>query len=336
MKTLVFAIVTAASVIMMPEASAFQPGERVKVGTNQTGTVLEDTGKLVKVHIDSSGYSADVGVWYDKEQGTVSSAAGGAVAPAGSNGTSGAPGEAANTTTGANSFKLGQRVRVGAINQSGTVLEESGKLVKVRLDSSSGYSPGVGVWYDKEQHQVSDAAFSATAPPGSDTISSAAPGNGISFGSFGNLGSPGSSPASPKQSPPPQKQTGGNPGHSDAPERGNASQNAPTTSPGAGAPPDGIYQCNKISIRSYIHIGTIEIRGGTYKGFSSEQGSFHPYSMDGSGNIVWTGGLTGLPPGWKLSPAKYVGLDYKGHPLIRVYYTSDRGAAEVIDAVKEK
>ncbi|MFN8656597.1 MAG: hypothetical protein U0105_09680 [Candidatus Obscuribacterales bacterium] len=58
--------------------------------------------------------------------------------------------------------------------------------------------------------------------------------------------------------------------------------------------------------------------------------------MDASGGIVWTGSLTGLPDGWKLKPAKYVGPDYKGHPLIRIYYTSDRGAAEVIDATKEK
>lgn len=321
MKRLVLAVVTAASVLLIPEALSFQPGERVRVGSrnNQTGTVLEDTGKLVKVHLDDSGYSSDVGVWYDKDQDKVSNGTGGATGPSASDTI---PGAQVYSVSGPNSFKPGERIRVGSISKTGTVLEDTGKLVKIHLDDS-GYSSDVGVWFDKEQLKDPRSAGVASVPSAS----------GSTGGARIGLGAQGSMTQSPQQRLPSvsaatqiNKSTG------------DPSQNAPVTNADktAGAPPDGIYQCNKISVGKYIHIGTIEIRGRTYKGFSSQQGSFHPFTMDGSGNIVWTGGLTGFPDGWTLKPAKYVGLDYKGHPLLRIYYTSARGAAEVIDAVKEK
>ncbi len=104
---------------------------------------------------------------------------------------------------------------------------------------------------------------------------------------------------------------------------------------GKGTPPSGLYECNKISGSMYIHIGTLEIKGNTYRGFANE-GSFHPYSMDGAGAITWTAGLSGLPEGWKLEKANYNGLDTTGHPWIQIRYVSPRNAHETVDAIKEK
>ncbi|MBP7862381.1 hypothetical protein KA183_11915 [bacterium] len=102
-----------------------------------------------------------------------------------------------------------------------------------------------------------------------------------------------------------------------------------------GAPPNGLYEVNKISGSSYIHIGTLEIKGNTYRGLVAE-GSFQPFTLNGAKEMVFSKGLVGMPDGWKLKPAKYVGNDESGHPWIQVYYDSARGAAEVADAIKEK
>ncbi len=102
-----------------------------------------------------------------------------------------------------------------------------------------------------------------------------------------------------------------------------------------GAPPDGLYEVNKISGSSYIHIGTLEIKGKTYRGLTKD-GGFKPFSLNGANEMVFTSGLVGMPDGWKLKPAKYVGNDEYGHPLIQIWYNSARGASEVADAVKEK
>jgi len=311
-KRLFLATLTLLSVTGIQEAWSFQPGERVTIGSaNQSGVVIEDTGKLVKVRLDSqTGYSAGVGVWYDKEEHKVSS---GTVATEsrGQEGASAAPSKGGNASTTTNS-PAGKQVKIG--NQTGTILEESGDLVKVRLDSHAGYGEGVGVWYTRAQLNGNGGAGSAAAGKH----------DGIAIRDNQNAHTV---PVNQK----PNAQTA--PAH--AAQAPQANQ-APAAEKGLGAPPDGLYTCNKISGRSYIHIGTIEIRGGTYKGFSSQQGSFHPYSLSGSGDIVWTGGLTSLPEGWTLKPGKYVGPDSSGHPRIRVFYTSNRGAAEVIDATKEK
>lgn len=104
---------------------------------------------------------------------------------------------------------------------------------------------------------------------------------------------------------------------------------------GKGAPPDGTYNCCKISGSSLINIGTIEIKGKTYRGLVAE-GAFHAYTMDASGNITWTNGLAGMPEGWKLTTSEYTGPDSAGHPLIKVRYVSKSGNHEEVDAVKEK
>jgi len=113
---------------------------------------------------------------------------------------------------------------------------------------------------------------------------------------------------------------------------------APSLSEGKaakGAPPNGLYEVNKISGSSYIHIGTLEIKGNTYRGLVNE-GPFNPFTLNAANEMVFSKGLSGMPDGWKLKPAKYVGNDESGHPLVQIYYNSARGAAEVADAVKEK
>lgn len=106
---------------------------------------------------------------------------------------------------------------------------------------------------------------------------------------------------------------------------------------GKGAPPAGIYNCEKISGSTYIGLGKIEIRGNTYRGIDEEgRGTFHPFSVDSSGSITWSHGLTGMPDGWSLKSSSYAGLDYKGRPLIKIYYTSKSGWNDLIDCVREK
>ncbi|MDZ4837624.1 MAG: hypothetical protein SGJ27_27885 [Candidatus Melainabacteria bacterium] len=216
MKRRVFAMVAAVvAIVGIPAAWSFQPGERVTVGsTNQSGVVIEDTGKLVKVRIDSqSGYSAGVGVWFDKEEHKVTGGAGGTTSTHGSDGNSGAAGNNGSPASAAGS---GKRVQIG--NQSGTILEEKGDLVKVRLDSHSGYSAGVGVWYTREQLKEAANTNNPPAPP---PIS--APG-GIS------TQSPWLAPGNQKPSPPNQ-----------TPQTAAATQSPPAAEKGIGAPPDGVF-----------------------------------------------------------------------------------------------
>ncbi|MDX2106948.1 MAG: tudor domain-containing protein [Candidatus Melainabacteria bacterium] len=101
---------------------------------------------------------------------------------------------------------------------------------------------------------------------------------------------------------------------------------------GKGKPPDGIYDCNKISGSSYIHIGTIEIKGNTYRAFA-ESGPFHPYTMDGAGGITWTGGFADMPDGWTIGKGNFNGLDHTGKPWIQIRYISNRNAHETVDAI---
>jgi hypothetical protein len=96
---------------------------------------------------------------------------------------------------------------------------------------------------------------------------------------------------------------------------------------------EGVYTMMKISGGSLIGLGDLEIHGTTYQ--AAGEGGFKPFTIDGSGFITWTAGLNIMPDGWKLGKSVYT-KDEKGRPLIQIYYTSPRGAAEVIDALKEK
>ena len=109
---------------------------------------------------------------------------------------------------------------------------------------------------------------------------------------------------------------------------------ASTVLPAKGSPPDGEYNCMKISGSSLIHLGTLEIRGGTYRGLS-KAGGFSPMIVSGGGNITWSQGLRGMPEGWKVTDSRYVGGDEHGRPLIKIYYRSGSGWNEVMDALKE-
>lgn len=98
--------------------------------------------------------------------------------------------------------------------------------------------------------------------------------------------------------------------------------------------PEGEYNCHKISGAQLIHLATLEIKGSTYR-FSKEE-QFAPFTVDKNKEITWSKGVSFLPDGWKLGVSKYEGPNSQGEPRLTIRYTSARGAAEVIDAVKEK
>lgn len=114
-----------------------------------------------------------------------------------------------------------------------------------------------------------------------------------------------------------------------------AKNQAPTNqTKGKGAPPDGLYQCNMISGGMYIHIGTLEIRGGSYRGLNKGAASYS-FSVDGAGNMNLSHGLAGMPDGFTLKSVSYVGADHVGRPLIKVRYIGASNAHDTIDAVRE-
>ena len=129
MKKLALIFLTAASLAIGSCAFAFQKGEKVTVlSTKQTGTVVEDNGTYVKVHIDASGYSSDVGVWYEKSDVAVNGGAGGATGQPANNVTNGAtPGRNTDGTP-----INGGRITVG--KKSGTILEDKGNMLKIHFD----------------------------------------------------------------------------------------------------------------------------------------------------------------------------------------------------------
>lgn len=107
--------------------------------------------------------------------------------------------------------------------------------------------------------------------------------------------------------------------------------------PGKGAPPSGVYNCEKISGSMFMGLGKIEIRGNTYRGIDEAgRGTFHPFTVDSSGGISWSHGLTGLPDGWTLRSSYYAGPDHMGRPLIKIYYRSKSAWNDLIDCVRER
>jgi hypothetical protein len=98
-------------------------------------------------------------------------------------------------------------------------------------------------------------------------------------------------------------------------------------------PPDGEYNCHKISSGQLIGLGTLDIRGKTYR--VGKEDSFAPFTMDGAGNIDWSAGINFMPDGWKILSSAYKGLTKEGQPLIIINYRSKSGNNEVMDCVKE-
>lgn len=101
---------------------------------------------------------------------------------------------------------------------------------------------------------------------------------------------------------------------------------------GKGQPPDGLYEVNKIYTGGYMYLGTLEIRGNTYRGLAQE-GPFHPYTMDGAGGITWTAGLQGIPDGWSVDKGNYNGHDHTGKDWIQLRFQGFRRAEEIADAI---
>ncbi|QQR57791.1 MAG: hypothetical protein IPG59_22935 [Candidatus Melainabacteria bacterium] len=102
---------------------------------------------------------------------------------------------------------------------------------------------------------------------------------------------------------------------------------------GKGAPPSGEYTCNMLSGGMFIHIGTLEIQGNNYRGFT-KSGPFHAYTTSG-GNLNLSSGLVSMPEGFTLKSVAYVGGDSKGRPMIKIRYVGPTGYHDTIDAVKQ-
>ncbi|CAN5492458.1 hypothetical protein BH11CYA1_BH11CYA1_12800 [soil metagenome] len=109
----------------------------------------------------------------------------------------------------------------------------------------------------------------------------------------------------------------------------------PQTNAGKGSPPGGLYQVDMMTSSMYIHIGTLEIRGNTYRGLNTGA-AFHPYSIDGGGNMNLSAGLAGMPEGFTLKSVSYVGADSVGRALIKIRYIGHSNAHDVMDAVHQK
>lgn len=107
---------------------------------------------------------------------------------------------------------------------------------------------------------------------------------------------------------------------------------APTTPAGQGAPPSGVYTVGKISGSHYMVLGKLEFQGSNYRGLSGT--TWHPYRIEGGNNIVFTGGLRGMPDGWRITEARYVGGDTQGRPVVVIYYETGR-SRDRMDAIRE-
>lgn len=101
-----------------------------------------------------------------------------------------------------------------------------------------------------------------------------------------------------------------------------------------GPVPEGVYTLMKISGRSLINLGEIEIRKSTYR--DQKDGKFKDFKINDKGEITWSKPLVFLPENWKHIRSEFAGKDKEGRPVLRIYYESARGASEVIDGIKEK
>ena len=107
---------------------------------------------------------------------------------------------------------------------------------------------------------------------------------------------------------------------------------APARAGSKDAPPDGTYNCHKISGGRLIGLGVLEIKGNTYRVTDGKE--FAPFTIDSAGKITWSAGIAFLPDGWKVTSSEYRGL-VDGKPMINIRYVSGSGNHEVIDCVKE-
>lgn len=105
-----------------------------------------------------------------------------------------------------------------------------------------------------------------------------------------------------------------------------------TAAQAAGKPPDGTYGCVMLSGSMLMTLGTLEIDGDQYRGFSPID--WARYTVAADGGIQWTGSLSGMPEGFVLNDGQLT-ADSQGRPLIRVNYTSPRGRKQTVDCSLE-
>ncbi|MBX3076865.1 hypothetical protein KF913_23350 [Candidatus Obscuribacterales bacterium] len=105
-------------------------------------------------------------------------------------------------------------------------------------------------------------------------------------------------------------------------------------SQGKGKPPDGTYACVLWTAGMMVNIGKLEIKGNQYRGLNKASG-FHPYTIDGNGNMALSAGLNGMPDGFTMKSVGYVGTGSSGKDLIHIKYIGRNNAHEKMDAIRE-
>ena len=301
--------------VVMSCGSAFAQavGSRVEINptglpnTWYAGTVIKSDGSGASVLLDQrEGYAPDEKYYVAKKwiRGASANAAG---AP----GAAGAQGAAAaQQAAGGAALSVGQRVSANYIYVAKDEFWRSGVISRI-------ISPGVfAVHFDDGKDMVVKSDWvrpSSEAMPAANPNANAA---GNTNAQAGNHNAAANQTAAAAHTTPP------------------APHQSEKHVAGKGAPPNGLYQCNMLSGGMYIHIGTMEINGNTYRAFNKNSG-FHPFTVDGSGNMNFSAGLSGMPEGFKLTSCGYAGSDHVGRPLIKIRYVGASNAHDTIDAVRE-
>lgn len=230
---------------------------------------------------------------------------GGGAAPApASSGGSPSNGSAAGNGAGPGSFAVGQRVSANAISVYKDEYWKPGVITQML--------PGAyAIKFDDSGLEM--VVKDKNVRPGSAAMPAA--GNNVTT----NTGN---------QTTPPAPTNG-----AATPPRGPVVQ-TPKHVPGKGTPPDGTYTITMLTGGMLITIGTLEISGNTYRGLNKTAG-FHPYNIDGTGNMVFSGGLSGMPDGFKLTSSGYEGTDNYGRPLIKIRYVGPTNTHDTMDAIKQ-
>jgi hypothetical protein len=150
-------------------AQTFNVGERVVIGsTGDTGTVLQtgqataEGGIMVKVLLDkpTGPTVADREVWYNSRSSKVtpepkSATPGQPAAPP--------PAPAPSTANAKEPLKVGDRVKIGSLDVTGTVVEIGGVLgngsvmMRVEIDKNASKFGGRSSWYDTLSSKITPA-----------------------------------------------------------------------------------------------------------------------------------------------------------------------------------
>jgi hypothetical protein len=204
----------------------------------------------------------------------------------------------AQPLTNAEDYKPGDRVYIPILNKYGTVVEGGSR-------SPDGvFNPKV--WLDEAKDRPEWASVMAGR------LLKPAPANNKSNGS-NTAAKPPVSPTAQYQSP----------------------QQTPTqtASGGKGYPPNGRYNCMKISSSGQLmHFGDLDIQGNTYRGLDTS-GPFAPFTVSAGGTINWSAGLKGLED-VRITSCVYAGSDEHGRPLLYINYQATY-SSDRIDCIRE-